>query len=390
MAAMTPYRRHTKTCDHRAKGAHYSLCDCPIWVYGQLPDGRPIRQSLQTTDWTRAERRIENFDPATDPAAALTLHQALDAYTRDLKARALAPATLQIYDTLFDHLRNAVPSTTPLTAIDAAVLEQFRAARRRIAHDESEHPLKPSTQQKEIGYLRAFFSWCLTHRYIEQNPAKLLRMPRVEPLTTKPYEAHEVQALISACDLLASSNPAETPYIRRRARAIVLTLLYSGLRISDLCKLRREALDPTTGYLFLRRTQKTGVPVRVKLPPDAVEALNRIRAVHPDYYFWRGSGAWSTLRNSVTLTIARLGKIAGVAARPHRFRDTFAVALLTGGASLRTVQQLLGHESIQVTERHYAHFVADHQRLLDQATANIDFGAPRRPVLLQPRKIGRH
>jgi site-specific recombinase XerD len=127
---------------------------------------------------------------------------------------------------------------------------------------------------------------------------------------------------------------------------------------------------------------KTGVRLKVLLHADAARALRSLPAPggNPAYFFWSGHGDVDDCSKSLWLTVSRVGKVAEIAAHPHRFRDTFAVELLTNGADIRTVQQLLGHASLRTTELHYAHFVAAHQELLDRAAQTLDFtertGAP--------------
>ena len=83
----------------------------------------------------------------------------------------------------------------------------------------------------------------------------------------------------------------------------------------------------------------------------------------------------------------RLGAIAKVKAQPHRFRDTFAVELLTNGVDIRSVQLLLGHKSVRTTEKHYADFVAAHQALLDSAVSTMNFQAKTAgSLLMKPRQ----
>src|SRR5215469_1005660 len=176
--------------------------------------------------------------------------------------------------------------------------------------------------------------------------------------------------MLTACSQIASDNPAETPYIRRRSLALVYVLLYSGLRTSDVARLRRSAMDESTRYLTIRTT-KTGVPLKVQLHPDAVKALMTLPAQNPNYFFWTGRGQVERCAKNMWRTIQRLGTIAGIKnAHPHRFRDTFACELLTQGADIRTVQKLLGHDSVRTTEKHYAHFLAAHQSLLDHCSLN--------------------
>jgi len=99
-----------------------------------------------------------------------------------------------------------------------------------------------------------------------------------------------------------------------------------------------------------------------------------------EYFFWNGTSAPSTAIGLARRTISRLLVNAGVEGHPHRFRDTFSVGLLEKGEDLRTVQLLLGHTSIKTTEKHYAPYVESFQRILDAATAKLDFGRQKDTV----------
>ena len=382
---LTAYRRHLGNCEHRVKGQSYTLCACPIWAYGHK-----LRRSLGTNNWERALSRLAILEAGGDPDGSLTsgitLTAATDAFLADGAARGLTKSTLDLYVYLFAHLA-AFCGAVSLAAIDVTMLDRFRQSRTRPTAGGDPVPIQPATQRKEIGFLRAFFHWCVERKWIEDNPARRVRMPKETAPGTLPYDADEVRRMIAACDQITSDDPAEVSYIRHRARALVYGLLYSGLRISDVAKLRRPALDVSTGHLTIRRIQKTGVSLKVLIHQNAVKALNTLPAVNPEYFFWTGQGSLTTLRKNLARTVARLGKLAGVRATPHRFRDTFAVELLTQGADIRTVQMLLGHESVRTTEKHYARFVKAHQELLDRATATLDFERePGRPLLVKPLK----
>lgn len=380
---ITTYRRHLATCPHLAKGQHYTMCDCPVWAYGTLPSGQTIRTSLRTTDWLRALRRIEILKRGGEDNSLIDtvtkLSDATKRFLQDGRARKLRGTTLALYGYVFGHLEKFCGANYPLTAIDTAQLDRFRAQR----------GIMPSTQRKEIGFLRAFFAWCVDRGWISKNPAKRVRLPQVTEIATLPFTNKEVLKLLAACDQISSDDPAETAYVRKRARALLYVLLYSGLRISDVAKLRRDALDPKTRHLTLR-VMKTGVALKVLLHGDATQALETLPALNPTYFFWSGQGLEITCVKNLGRTIKRLGKLATVRARPHRFRDTFAVELLSNGTDIRTVQLLLGHESVRTTEKHYAHFVAAHQALLDTAAATLDFQPKtRRPLLVKPLQHAR-
>ena len=382
---LTPYRRHTLACPHAGKGQQFTLCDCPIWCDGSL-NGARYRRSLGTSNWDRALRRIQILEAggelAPEASRGPDLQRAVAAFLEDCGNRNLKDSTVASYRRSFEHLVKALGAGRPLATIDADTLSRYRAGR----------TMEPGTWRKELEHLRALFNFAVSRKWIAESPAqkRYVRMPRVEALTTLPFTADETSRLVGACDRLASDDPARTPYIRKRARALVYTLLYSGLRIGDVAQLGRAAHDPESRYLTLR-TQKTGVSLKVLLHPDAVAALESLPAQDPEYFFWTGRGDVEGCAKNMRRTIQRLGSLAGVEnAHPHRFRDTFAVELLANGADIRTVQQLLGHSSVRTTERHYAHFVASHQALLDRASAALDFREkPRRPLLMHPRKNAR-
>lgn len=378
---LTPYRRHLRRCPHRLEGQHFTLCECPVWAYGSDHRGEPVRRSLQTSDWARALERISNWGLAPSPAALeataprIKLSKAVDAFLADARARNLKLNTILGYERTLFRLREALPVNVRVPSVDVSALDRFRRSRQ----------IAPRSSATELQILRTFFGWCHEREWVERNPARQLRMPRVDDVATLPFTAEEIEKLIAATDRIFSTNARETPYIRARARAMVYALLYSGLRISDVSLLRRAALDESTRHLTLRIT-KTGVPLKVQLHPDAVQALVTLPAQNPEYFFWTGRGAPDRCAKNMWRTIKRLGALAGVEnAHPHRFRDTFAVDLLTHGADIWTVQELLGHESVKTTQKHYAHFVVAHQARLDAATATLDFEPKtRRPVLMHP------
>jgi site-specific recombinase XerD len=372
---LQPYRRHLKSCLHQSKGARYTLCQCPIWAYGTL-NGKLFRQSLRTSNGQYAGEILDALESGrtiflrdVEPSQR-TIKDAVAAFLEACKARAIRESTIRCY-------RRALTQLEGSQALETANVNFMynHQAKRRIS---------PASWRKELQIIRGFFGWCVSRKWMAENPAKALKMPRVAELKTQPFTAEEVSKLCCACDEIAAESPNETSYIRKRARALLLVMLYSGLRVSDVAKLRRSALEPS-GHLVLK-ILKTGVRLKVLLHPDAVKALQAMPALSAEYFFWSGRGSLATCTRNIRRTIQRLGDIAGVHAHPHRFRDHFAVELLTTGADIRTVQKLLGHSSVRTTELHYGHFVAAHQALLDNATSRLDFtDSPGTPLLMKPR-----
>jgi integrase/recombinase XerD len=369
---ISTYRRHLKTCPHAAKGIGWSLCDCPIWAYGTLPSGQKIRKSLGTASREKANEIADMLEAGRDPywlqqapdpaPAQRTVGDAVTAFLETWERNGAKPSTLVAYRHTFQHL----PQSVALAGLNV----EAHAATRKV---------KPSTLRKELLHLRTWLGWCVERGWVQENAAKKVRVPREATLTTLPFTSEEVTRLLAACDRILQQC------WRPRTRALILTLLYTGLRISDVARLRRSALDGD-GYLTLR-VLKTGVPIKLLLHPSAREALNALPPIEQGvYFFWSGDSKLATVISHLETTVRRVGKLADVEnAHPHRFRDSFAVELLTRGADIRTVQMLLGHTSVRTTEKHYAHFVAAHQELLDSASARLDFQPkPGRPLLVKP------
>ncbi len=261
---LNAYRRHLASCEHRPKGQHYTLCDCPVWAYGQI-NGKPFRQSLNTNDWPRAQRRIEillsgNPDAVMPSPTGQTVSAAVTAYLSDCEARNLAQGTIRSYGGVFRRLCKHC-GQLPVERLTVETLLAYRDSRRA---------LKPRTQRKELKCLRAFCAYCMLRKQLAENPAKRLKPPQVEDVPTLPFEGAEVTRLLDACDRI------EDPFIRQRDRALVLVLLYSGLRVGDVATLERSRLE-STGHLVLRTT-KTHVPVKIHLHKDAADALRALPA----------------------------------------------------------------------------------------------------------------
>ena len=364
------WRRHLRKCAHREEGRGYTKCHCPIWCDGYL-ENRRLRYSMNTTNWERAERLLDRVpDPRHQAPEDTPVAGAVNFYLEDCVARELRPATVESYRRTLAHFL-AFCDHERYLAMQSLTLAAFTAFRSSRRGRDKESPLKSRTQRKEIECLRAFCAFAVDHGWIAQNFAKKLRPPKdVEPATL-PFESYEVQKILDCCGRLSNHNAGSAGRAQLRARALVLLLLYSGLRISDAAKLERSRLDPD-GRLLIR-IMKTGSPLYIRLPESVVKALAALPVESAQFFFWSGRGKITTMTGSMRRTMDVLKKLTGINVHPHRFRDTFAVRLLENDVPIRTVQLLLGHTSVRTTERHYAHFVRSQQKLLDQAVATLDF-----------------
>jgi integrase len=259
---------------------------------------------------------------------------------------------------------------------DGRLFEEFQA----------ERMVTPKTMNKEFQHLAALCARLVGLGAIPVNYAVQVKLPKADGVSTLPFREAEAKALLAACDRLGETNNVRGGYTsysadrideeRRYARALVLVLLTTGLRISDAVNLERSKvyLDRKGVTRLKIRTEKTGVVVTLALPNATVNALKKLPSVGHDLYFWAGGdeARLATACDRARRVIARLGAIAKVKdARPHRFRDTWAKEALLHGTSMRTVQLVLGHKSIRTTERHYAPYVPEYQAMIDEATAAV-------------------
>ena len=199
---------------------------------------------------------------------------------------------------------------------------------------------RPSTARQRLIQLKSFFRFTADSGWATRALLSTLRLPRSDSVPTMPLTASEVQALLAASE----DQPRE--------RALILLMRYSGLAIGDAVTLRRAAV---TGTALTLRRAKSGELVTVDLPDAVVRAMASIPGPNPDYFWWSGRGKPVTRAKYWRARLGATADRAGVVGfRPHRLRDTFAVSLLGQGVAMEDVSTLLGHSSIQTTERYYA------------------------------------
>jgi integrase/recombinase XerD len=208
-----------------------------------------------------------------------------------------------------------------------------------------------TSQARIISGLRSFFRYCQLEQIARQNPTELLEAPKTQRKLPEVLSFSEIEAMIAAIDL---SKPEGT-----RNKAILETMYSCGLRVSELTNLTLSGLYPDLG--FVRVTGKGDKERLVPIGKDALKFMllyvqtNRvhldINKGEEDIVFLNRNGRRLS-RVMIFYIIKDLALKAGVTKNisPHTFRHSFATHLVEGGADLRAVQEMLGHESITTTE----------------------------------------
>ncbi|MBL7776529.1 MAG: site-specific tyrosine recombinase XerD [Saprospiraceae bacterium] len=235
---------------------------------------------------------------------------------------------------------------------DVQPLHVRQADLERFIHWINRLGLEASSQARLLSGLRAFYKFLLMEDLLDDDPTELLEGPRLRRKMPAVLTVHEIQQMLDAIDL---SDPQG-----HRNRAIVETLYACGLRVSELVDLRLSNLFLSAG--FVKVLGKNNKERLVPIGSEAVKYLNyyieqvrafqpNIRPGHENVVFLNRRGARLT-RVMVFYIIKDLAEKVGIqkTISPHTFRHSFATHLVEGGADLKAVQDMLGHESITTTE----------------------------------------
>lgn len=220
--------------------------------------------------------------------------------------------------------------------------------------------LAAHSQARMLSGLKSFFKYLLLENLIQHDPTQLLEAPKLGRKLPDTLSFPEIEAMLDAVDL---STPGGT-----RDRAILEVLYSSGLRVSELLGLRLTNCYFTEGFI---RVLGKGDKVRLvpigqdamhytRLYVDHIRSALDVQKGDEDTIFLNRRGSQLS-RITVFTTIKKLAAEVGIkkTISPHTFRHSFATHLIEGGADLRAVQQMLGHESITTTEI-YTHLDRDY------------------------------
>jgi integrase/recombinase XerD len=210
--------------------------------------------------------------------------------------------------------------------------------------------ISPRSQSRVISGIKAFFRYLLIENYIQKDPTELIEAPKIGRELPKVLSVNEINQLIEAIDLSQAEG--------QRNKAIVETLYSCGLRVSELIHLKLSNLYFEEGFIRIigKGNKERLIPISNKAMKEInyyLEDRNKlnINPEHEDILFLNRRGKQLT-RVMVFTIIKRLAQKASLNKdiSPHTLRHSFATHLIEGGADLRAIQEMLGHESIITTE----------------------------------------
>ncbi|HVM89726.1 MAG TPA: site-specific tyrosine recombinase XerD [Puia sp.] len=286
-----------------------------------------------------------------------------DAYKKGFKAylqleKSLSDHSVQAYlhdiDKLTDFLQDRHSAKSPAD-IELNDLQQFTKWIGELG-------MTATSQSRIISGIRSFYKYCSIENIVQKDPSILLETPKLRRKLPDVLSFEEIENIISQIDLSTAEGG--------RNKAILETMYSCGLRVSEVVNLKISCLYLDVG--FIRVIGKGDKERLVPIGTSAIKYINIYRKdirihipVKPgneDILFLNRRGG-KLSRVMIFLILKDLARKAGItkAISPHTFRHSFATHLVEGGANLRAVQEMLGHESITTTEI-YTHIDREYLR----------------------------
>jgi integrase/recombinase XerC len=291
------------------------------------------------------------------------LSAAIEDFLGDRERRNDSPHTLRNYGAdlreFLDYFSPPGAEPPPLVDIDLLSLREW------LAHL-YERDQKPATIRRKLASLRSLFRFLSREHRIERDPARLLRLPRMPKTLPDVPNTEVTNALVDG----TSREELERPFPARDR--LLLELLYGcGLRISETVGLNLEDFD--RGERWVRVRGKGRKERQVPYGSKAAEALDlyleaRISERQPQALFLNNRGNRLTDRGAYNIVKFYATYVAGDSSiHPHTLRHAFATDLLSHGADLRAIQELLGHARLSTTQKYTQVSLVDLMRVYDSA-----------------------
>lgn len=278
-------------------------------------------------------------------------------YLAHLKVeKGLSANTAQAYNDDIDKLTRYMASAG--ISVENASLQDLE----QFVGDLNDIGIGPRSQARIISGVKSFYRFLKLEGYIEKNPTRLLAAPRLGRHLPEVLTVQEIDSMIECIDM---SKPEG-----QRNRAIIETMYGCGLRVSEVIGLRLSQIYTDEEYIIVhgKGDKQRAIPISGIALEQIGKYIEETRStITPargcdDIVFLNRRGGQLT-RVMVFYIIKQLAELAGIrkTVSPHTLRHSFATHLLEGGANLRAIQQMLGHESISTTEI-YLHIDRSHLR----------------------------
>lgn len=280
------------------------------------------------------------------------LSRIIDGYLLSLHARHLSENTIADYTRTLNKFSAFLVTDPPITEITVQHIERFLS---------SFSDLSNKSLKNYYIALSALWTWLVREELAKENIVRRITPPKAEQKDVIPLTEQEIRLLLAALNRSKVYQRGGQPVdhalgTMERNRAIILLMLDTGIRASELCDLRIEDLDTRNHRIFIKKGK--GMKERtLPFSPRTGQMIWRYTAsrrdTRPEDPLFASKLNRPMTRNKLAETFAAIGKRAGVPNfHPHRLRHTFAIQLLRNGGNVFSLQQMLGHSTLEMV-RHY-------------------------------------
>jgi Site-specific recombinase XerD len=232
-------------------------------------------------------------------------------------------------------------------------LQAIQVGRNTINKSDNTAQISPLTVKGYVQVIKGFFNWCLEEEIVTTNPAHRLKLPSLPSYMIPTFSHEQIVQMLEVCDL--------TTVLGHRDRTIILVLLETGIRVSELCGLRIQDIHDNYIRVLGKGNKEREVGIAPAVSKQLWKYVNQYRKpVKSDdpYVFVNRNGHRLTPSGieQLLIDIKDRANITGVRVSAHTFRHTFARMYLEQGGEIYKLSRLMGHSSVEVTEQYLKDF----------------------------------
>jgi len=277
----------------------------------------------------------------------------------DCENRSLSDGTINLYRRVLGLLMRRLEQDSKVTELEEVRiihLRQFLSFLLRSDENEKRFPeldrqgkLAPITVRNYTKMVKAFFKWCMNEELLKVDPSTRLAVPKVPQLVTATFTPEQIEAMLAICD--TSKNAGYRDYV------LLLTLLDTGMRVSELCSLRISDVHDRHIKVMGKGRKEREIGLHPEVSKLLWKYIHKYRFTtdpNEDHVFLGKKGALTISGiESLFNRIERKSGVTGVRVSPHTVRHTFAKWYLMRGGELFKLSRELGHSGVQITGNTY-------------------------------------
>ncbi|GCE03844.1 tyrosine-type recombinase/integrase [Dictyobacter aurantiacus] len=292
----------------------------------------------------------------------MKITEAINGYIIDCRTRGRSNRTIEWYQQKLTFFANWLAEEEGIVRLHEITTTHLRSfvlhvqeapIGKKVTDNDEKSPVSPLTVKGYVQVIKGFCSWCVEEELLEKNPASRLKLPSVPDYIIPTFSAEHIKAMLEACD---TSTP-----LGFRDFTIILVLLETGIRVSELCGLRLQDVyeDHIRVFGKGRKEREVGIAPGVSKFLWKYVHQHRKPAADAENLVFVNRHGHPLTRSGIERFLVELKEkagIQGVRVSAHTFRHTFARIYLEQGGEIYKLSRLMGHSSVEITEEYLKDF----------------------------------